>query len=294
MVSLLIGSAGRAVEPVLIYLAIPAVVAGITYGRLATTNTSLASVLTLVAAVAAGQPPARGISVRERRPPVAGYRPWRRPVGGHADPVNAPTGGRPGSVRRRAPARWPVAQPRARTADGPGRLHPCPRHPGTGPQHQRRGPFSNPDPRGEGALEPVGTHGTLVPADEETAHACIDSGRIQRQASTVAVPLRVGDQVFGALLLEGPRPFVNAKLAAVQEQVDEHAIRLETALLIDDVRSLATAEERNRLARDIHDGVAQRIVSLGYLADDIAARSSDTAARRGAEEMRDRHHQAHQ
>ena len=56
MVSLLIGSAGHSVEPLLVYLAIPAVVTGINHGRLATTNTSLASVLTLFAAVVAAQP----------------------------------------------------------------------------------------------------------------------------------------------------------------------------------------------------------------------------------------------
>ncbi len=42
-------------------------------------------------------------------------------------------------------------------------------------------------------------------------------------------------------------------------------MRLEAALLFDEVRSLATAEERQRLAREIHDGVAQEVASLGYL-----------------------------
>ncbi len=37
------------------------------------------------------------------------------------------------------------------------------------------------------------------------------------------------------------------------------------------MRALATVEERQRLAREIHDGVAQEIASLGYLVDDLAA-----------------------
>ncbi len=66
----------------------------------------------------------------------------------------------------------------------------------------------------------------------------------------------------------------------------EQAIRLDTALLLDGVRSLATTEERNRLARDIHDGVAQQLVSLGYLADDLAALSENPAAQQGADDLR--------
>jgi signal transduction histidine kinase len=72
----------------------------------------------------------------------------------------------------------------------------------------------------------------------------------------------------------------------LQDLVDEQSLRLDTALLFDEVRSLATTEERNRLARDIHDGVAQEIVSLGYLADEIAALSEDAAARRRAYDLR--------
>ncbi len=54
-------------------------------------------------------------------------------------------------------------------------------------------------------------------------------------------------------------------------EVDEQALRLDTALAFDEVRSLATMEERQRLAREIHDGVAQEIASLGYVVDDLTA-----------------------
>ena len=68
--------------------------------------------------------------------------------------------------------------------------------------------------------------------------------------------------------------------------VDEQSLRLDTALLFDDVRSLATEEERNRLAREIHDGVAQEIASLGYLVDDLAATTIDPEARSAALALR--------
>ena len=43
-------------------------------------------------------------------------------------------------------------------------------------------------------------------------------------------------------------------------------------MLFSEVRAIATAEERRRLAREIHDGIAQELASLGYVVDDLAAR----------------------
>ncbi len=63
------------------------------------------------------------------------------------------------------------------------------------------------------------------------------------------------------------------------------ALRLEAALLFDEVRSLATNEERQRLAREIHDGVAQELVIVGYGIDNaLATLPSD--AKETAEELR--------
>jgi signal transduction histidine kinase len=50
------------------------------------------------------------------------------------------------------------------------------------------------------------------------------------------------------------------------------AVRLDTALLFSEFRDTATADERRRLAREMHDGVAQDIASLGYLVDAVAAK----------------------
>ena len=55
------------------------------------------------------------------------------------------------------------------------------------------------------------------------------------------------------------------------ETIRPEALQLDTALLFSAVREAATAEERQRLAREMHDGVAQDLASLGYLIDDLAA-----------------------
>jgi signal transduction histidine kinase len=60
-------------------------------------------------------------------------------------------------------------------------------------------------------------------------------------------------------------------VARVTALTGEAALRLEAALLFDEVRSLATNEERKRLAREIHDGVAQELVMVGYGIDNALA-----------------------
>jgi signal transduction histidine kinase len=59
------------------------------------------------------------------------------------------------------------------------------------------------------------------------------------------------------------------------EQLEPHAVRLNAALLFNSVRESATSEERLRLAREVHDGVAQDVASLGYLIDNIAVTATD-------------------
>lgn len=92
---------------------------------------------------------------------------------------------------------------------------------------------------------------------------------------TAVLPLRVGDHVFGVAVLHASDVWSKCQLNDVQHVADEHAVRLETSLLFDQVRVAATSEERQRLARDIHDGVAQEMVALAYLVDEIADTSAE-------------------
>ena len=100
----------------------------------------------------------------------------------------------------------------------------------------------------------------------------------RRGGALAAVPLRGGAAPSGLIVLESTDEggFTPAQLAAVQEAVDAVALQLETALLFDEVRSVATAEERNRLAREMHDGVAQDLAFMGYQLDELRGHAQKT------------------
>jgi signal transduction histidine kinase len=88
------------------------------------------------------------------------------------------------------------------------------------------------------------------------------------------LPVRVRDHVVALVAVErAAQSWQGAEIERMQEVADADAGRLEAAQLFDEVRTLATAEERQRLAREIHDGVAQEVASLGYLIDDVSAHS---------------------
>jgi len=88
------------------------------------------------------------------------------------------------------------------------------------------------------------------------------------------IPLKIGVRTFGLVGMErSAPPYDVPTLRRAAQVVAESALRLETALLFDEVRSIATAEERRRLAREIHDGIAQELASLGYEVDELASRA---------------------
>ena len=85
----------------------------------------------------------------------------------------------------------------------------------------------------------------------------------------VCLPLVVGHRSIGAVVVDGPVSSSDHLVHELQATLDDDALRLESAALFTEVKAMATVEERHRLAREIHDGIAQEIASLGYLVDDL-------------------------
>ncbi|HZM79387.1 MAG TPA: GAF domain-containing sensor histidine kinase [Candidatus Limnocylindrales bacterium] len=106
--------------------------------------------------------------------------------------------------------------------------------------------------------------------------------------SALVLPLIAGVRTVGLVVLErdgvgGYPPSLTYKIISTAAPA---ALRLEAALLFDEVRSLATNEERQRLAREIHDGVAQELAMIGYGIDNAQAGLPDNA-QETAEELRE-------
>jgi signal transduction histidine kinase len=75
-------------------------------------------------------------------------------------------------------------------------------------------------------------------------------------------------------------------LPALVEVVERHALPLETAALFDELRIAAATEERSRLAREMHDGIAQDLAFLGYQLDALTAALRRTGSDEGVQQAR--------
>lgn len=101
--------------------------------------------------------------------------------------------------------------------------------------------------------------------------------------SFAVVPLVVGRRRIGLVVLLNPE---SDPIERATDIVERGAIPLEAALLFDSVRQSAISEERDRIAREIHDGIAQDVAFLGYAADEIADTTQDEVVKRQIEALR--------
>jgi signal transduction histidine kinase len=136
-------------------------------------------------------------------------------------------------------------------------------------------------------VEPDGSLRPLNPgADVERLVAEIGLPDTERTPGAAVVTLRGAQQVLGYCVVVGVPRWTEELDARAREVADDFAVRLDTAVLFDDVRALATSEERNRIAREMHDGVAQEIVALGYIVDEIESISDQAQTRELASVLR--------
>lgn len=109
----------------------------------------------------------------------------------------------------------------------------------------------------------------------------------EHKSDVLVIGLRGAGHQLGSVVLRNPEGWPEDARATAQAVADEFALRLDTAVLFDEVRRLATAEERKRIAREMHDGVAQELVALGYIVDEIASVSDDREKRALVDNLRE-------
>lgn len=90
--------------------------------------------------------------------------------------------------------------------------------------------------------------------------------------SVIVVPLHDGDgNRLGLMVADRPlvTPFTEDDLAAAGAVASRHAANIDLSVLFAGLRERAGLEERERLAREMHDGIAQEMVALGFGIDAV-------------------------
>jgi GAF domain-containing protein/HAMP domain-containing protein len=87
--------------------------------------------------------------------------------------------------------------------------------------------------------------------------------------SELCVPLILKGEVIGVLDAESDRldAFSESDVVILQTLANQAAVAIENARLFEQTHQLAAMEERNRLARDLHDAVTQTLFSSSLLAE---------------------------
>jgi two-component system, NarL family, nitrate/nitrite sensor histidine kinase NarX len=82
--------------------------------------------------------------------------------------------------------------------------------------------------------------------------------------SELAVPVKMGGRVLGVLDIESAEVegFDEADVFTAQTLADQLAVAIENARLYQETRQMAVTEERNRMAREIHDTLAQGFTGI--------------------------------
>jgi signal transduction histidine kinase len=122
-------------------------------------------------------------------------------------------------------------------------------------------------------------------AEMEPVVGVVPSGNREAR-HRVVLPLRVGNRMIGVAVSSSSEAANEATIQTLMREVEAHSLRLDTALVFDEIRTMATADERQRLAREIHDGIAQEVASLGYVVDHMASTTRDPSVAQGLRELR--------
>ena len=103
---------------------------------------------------------------------------------------------------------------------------------------------------------------------------------VNEERAIAAAPLRDSDGArIGIVVVDrfAFAPFVDDDLQALVDVAEGHSANVDVALIFAALRQHAAFEERERLAREMHDGIAQELVALGYRID-VARRQAATGA----------------
>ncbi|MHB8185046.1 MAG: histidine kinase [Dermatophilaceae bacterium] len=103
---------------------------------------------------------------------------------------------------------------------------------------------------------------------------------VNADRAIAAAPMRDQDGArIGVVVVDRipSAPFVAEDLGTLVALAESHSANVDVAMIFTALRQRAAFEERERLAREMHDGIAQELVALGYRID-VARRQAATRA----------------
>ncbi|GAC1639461.1 MAG: GAF domain-containing sensor histidine kinase [Candidatus Dormibacteraceae bacterium] len=95
----------------------------------------------------------------------------------------------------------------------------------------------------------------------------------------IFVPLRVRGRATGTLMvanLKGGRRFDQGTIRLVETFADQASVAIEYGRAQDDLRRLGLMEERERIAKELHDGIIQSLFAVGMNLQATALKSKST------------------
>ena len=138
------------------------------------------------------------------------------------------------------------------------------------------------EPKGRGVLGDITSHGASVRSDDITSHAAYSGfpAHHPEMSSFLGVPVTAGGKTFGNLYVTNRQNPFDADDEAVMTSLAVAAGAGISAIRMSrELRDRAVGEDRNRIARDVHDSIIQNLFAVGLDLQSQSLRASDPEAR---------------
>ena len=116
----------------------------------------------------------------------------------------------------------------------------------------------------------VGEGRPILVNDVESDPRYLPAPGVQGIRAVLAIPITLGNRVLGVLDVESGGRFTVEDSESLQIIADHLAVAITNARLFENAGRLAALEERQKLARDLHDSITQLVFSASLLSQSIA------------------------